>query len=298
MSSRIVKKFISYSPNQLLRIFKTFLNENWDYEYMSRNPNTTSSIIKLAFENQIPHSAWDWYGLSSTIKNSINLIRENIDHWDWGVLSLFITFKEVKENLDLPWFWTAMSNNSSITFNDIIENLDLPKKCQKYNYSIKPSYFYDSTVDDWNWNFLTQNIDFKIIKENLNLPWILEMLNSNDSITLKDVEENPSFPWDWRRLQLNENVVRDMINNPKYSNFSWNWTWLSCNNAVSIDFIKKNINENWEWEELSRRSDIPIDFVKENINKPWYWSAISWNVANFKIVKENKWLKWVCNCCL
>ena len=45
---------------------------------------------------------------------------------DWSSVSSFITFDIVKDNLDKPWDYDALSRNPNITWDIVTENPDIP----------------------------------------------------------------------------------------------------------------------------------------------------------------------------
>ena len=58
---------------------------------------------------------------------SFNKISNHIEsYFDWSSLSSFITFDIVKDNLDKPWDYDALSRNPNITWNIVTENPDIP----------------------------------------------------------------------------------------------------------------------------------------------------------------------------
>src|SRR5208337_2362322 len=59
MISKFPKKYLELT-NHLLTLLKLFPNKNWDWAWLSGNPNITFEIVK---DN--PDKNWDWACLSS-----------------------------------------------------------------------------------------------------------------------------------------------------------------------------------------------------------------------------------------
>ncbi len=115
--------------NELLSLLKEFPDKEWNYSYLSCNPNITIKDIKENLDKN-----WDYNGLSYNPNITMKDVKLNPDkEWNYFSLSrnLNITIKDVKENPDIKWDYDYLSRNK---FNcDIIVTNRLLKERLKFN---------------------------------------------------------------------------------------------------------------------------------------------------------------------
>lgn len=122
----------------------------------------------------------DWHDFSSnpncTFEIVLNYPNKN---WDWQVLSEKIQFAPyIKNNPNLPWKWSFVSNNKSVCIQDII---DLSEK-------------------SWDFKKLSKFINMDDMFDHMNIPWDWEYGSYNSTLRLEHVINNPNLPWDWKTL--------------------------------------------------------------------------------------------------
>ena len=92
--------------------------------------------------------------------------------------------------------------------------------------------FYESFKDlNWDYEFLSQcnYITWNIVRNNLNKPWNLKLLSSNNIITFEMVEDTPFLRWDWDSLSENPKMSFDII----YKNIHYPWNFNILKNRFN-----------------------------------------------------------------
>ena len=128
------------------------LEEDWEWYYVSENPNVTWNIINK-FDKQ-------WFCYQSV---SVN-VNNNPDYpWNWYGISMNpnITWEIIKNNPDQPWDWRGVSWNPNITFDIFKKNLDKNL--------------------DWDGISQNPNLTWKLIDENPQFPWVFDNNISRNS---------------------------------------------------------------------------------------------------------------------
>ena len=104
-------------------LLQLFPNKNWNYDWLSQNPNITWEIIK---ENS--KKPWNFNLLSLNSNITWKIIKDNPyalqsechNFWNiWNYWSLSknsnITFQIVKDNPDISWNYNYLSQNPNVT---------------------------------------------------------------------------------------------------------------------------------------------------------------------------------------
>jgi hypothetical protein len=292
-----------------IELFKNMPDLNYDYGYLSCNKNLTWDIILNNIEKP-----WSWYGLSINPCITFDIVVNNLDlPWDWESLSLNpnITWKIILNNIDYPWHWYNISEKKAVSWDDIKDNYDL--FMSKINLSLftyfnlkvdlevvenLPDLYWNwyalSNISNitkilvnnwnksWNWDILSKNIPWSIIRDNPDKPWNWNILSTNSSITWNIVQDNLDKPWNRPMLSTNSNITFDIVfNNRDY--FDGLWSNLSSNRNLTAKIIQDNPDKYWNYSELSHNLSITFDIVKNNLDKPWDWDILSWNENMFDI---------------
>lgn len=201
------------------------LNFNWDWDAISTNTNLINDnkfvfavADKLNFELLLQHV--DGKILESLFDKSefLEFLENNPENWQVVTGKASIEF--VRRYIKYNWDWSILTKRFCSIIK--IEALGNPKWIEK-----------------WDWKYLTQNLDLKIVAEKLDL-----------------YEER----WDWE--YLSEKLEKEFIldNLPEY-NSCWNWSTL--------------LNDQFEKQELlslSRLTEIATcisDFAEEQQDNLW-----------------------------
>jgi hypothetical protein len=248
--------------NELQKIYNKYnydlhyineLNENYDYELLSENPNIDWNFI-LQYKNK----PWNYDNLS---------------------LNPNITWEIVKNNSDKAWNYIKLSKNKNITW-DIVNNNPNP--------NANPDNEMNGN-NTWDFNLLSENpnITWEIVKNNPDKQWNYNNLITNSNITLKIIEDNPNpnpnninERWNINYLSLNSNIKWiDIVNNNFIRGYQteksqWNYYLFSKNPNITWDVIENNPN--------------PCSTFNYNINdknKPNIGDNYNFNIEN----SLNKW---------
>jgi hypothetical protein len=107
------------------------LDKNWDWYWLSTNPNITWDIVKANLDKP-----WDWYGLSTNPNITWDIVISNPDKpWNWRGLSSNpnITMDIIEANPDKPWNWYGLSNNPFTKEKEMF----MERKMQEHNAAFK-----------------------------------------------------------------------------------------------------------------------------------------------------------------
>lgn len=201
------------------------LSFNWDWDTISINTNLIDDkkfvltvADKLNFELLLQHINSEILEALFSKSDFLVFLENNIGNWQLVTEKASIEF--VRQYLEYNWDWSILTKRFCSTIK--IEALGNPKWIEK-----------------WDWKYLTQNLDLKIVAEKLNL-----------------YEER----WDWEYLsgKLEKEFILDNL--PEYNDW-WNWDIL--------------LNERFEKQELlslSRLTEIATCisyFAEEQQDNLW-----------------------------
>lgn len=136
-------------------------------------------------------------------------------------------FNFITNNLDKPWDWYCLSQNSNITFDIVLKNPDKP----------------------WDWHRLSgnPNITFDIVLKNPDKPWDWTWLSGNPNITFDIILQNPDKPWDWHwlsgnKMSLQKNLwLQKLLAIQKIENW-----WLEKMYSPNSNYILRVIKPHFE----------------------------------------------------
>ena len=318
-----IKEEESEITNPLLKLVES-VGEEWNWKYLSSNPNITMKDVLDNPDTNI--RKWNWDYLSKNPSITMKDVLDNPDtdtrKWNWNNLSSNpnITIKDVSDNPGKPWSWYGLSENPNITMEYVNNNPDnLNVYNRKWNFtslSCNPNITMKDVLDNpdtdtrkWDWISLSSNpnITLKDVIDNPDKPWNWYRLSKNPNITMEDVKNNPDKPWVLYGLSKNPNITMEYVNN---NPDNWDWYNLSCNPNITLnDFLDnpdnpwdlfefsfnpsitiKDVLDNpfihWDWKRLSKNSSITIEDIKDNPGKPWYWSVLGQSNLKVNIIKK------------
>ena len=93
--------------------------------------------------------------------------------WDWNLLSQNVPIDDVLRYPEGSWNRDELSLNPSITIDTkrMLDSLGTP-----------------NIQDDWNWEFLAQNVPIEDVRQNPGEPWNRDGLSGNRGITMEDIK--------------------------------------------------------------------------------------------------------------
>lgn len=137
-------------------------NGNWNYWYISQNPNITWDIVKNNLDKP-----WNYKWLLQhanftydiIVQNEIGNFLDASKRYKHISRNPNITLDIVKNNLDKPWNWEMISAHFNITL-DIIENnieLDWNIKGLSRNPNLTWMFVVNTWNEDWDWEAICEN---------------------------------------------------------------------------------------------------------------------------------------------
>ena len=135
---------------------KAHPDKNWDWYFISQNPNITMEMIEAHFDKP-----WEWEYVSSNQNLTMDFVEAHLDEsWNWCAISRNpnLTMKFIKAHPELPWNWYGISCNPNITMNFIEshpdKNWDWCKICCNPNITMD---FIERNMGFINWFYLSMN---------------------------------------------------------------------------------------------------------------------------------------------
>lgn len=318
-----------YNFFKLIDILKEYPEDEWEWEYISENPNIKmeditnnpglpwywykidkNPNITLDFIIDNMDEDWDWYSICKNLNITIDFINEvsdtqhfldsNQENWRTIIQNLNIKIQDIINNPNKPWYWNQIINKS--WYLEIMgENpgQDINMKNYEYQYlistntRIKMEDIINNPDKPWAWNLLSQNKGIKIedVINNSDLPWDWKEISKRDDITGDIVINNSSLPWDWYSVsRISTITIDDIINNYE---LPWNWYWITYNPSITFNDIISNLELPWDWRSVSEKPNIKLEYIINNLELPWDWDNISENPSiKMKDIVNNPKLPW------
>ncbi len=293
---------------------------NHQYIIYKLHPEFYSDHISLVLDEILRNNDLNWESID-WIEKEFNLKYDDYSKYFNERISCdsCITIDYVKNNIDKPWDWFWLSQNTSITIYDINNNPDLPWKYQfihiSRNYTlddlkfIKNTRLYDDTLV--NKFALDKNITYDMVKDIFDDTEILKFismnhnstfeiltkhintLTSNDiisraseciNITPNQFIENIDFPWKFDVMCYNPNLT--MMHVEAYIQYL-----LKTN---SVEETSNIISSTWGLFSLIRHVKMDISFIKKykDIFKHYIEDASINSGITLKDIDENPDIKW------
>ena len=248
-------KYLSSNENLTLDILDAYPTgynrKGWDWDLLSANAAFTLADIEATPEkpwrrlglSYNPNLTWDY--VEPTVRGPKVSFGRDWGKWDMaGISARSIAWNNVSENLDLPWDWTALTQNQRISWDAILDNRWAP-----WDYSVitkHPSATLDVIrshpfgLDDepWTWDMyeVSKKVEWDYIKSHH------DGLHSHENEFIGQ--------WDWRGVAANPTVEMSTIEVD--FPFNWDWAAVSLNPNLSYDDILRHPNRNWDWDCFER----------------------------------------------
>lgn len=232
--------------------------------------------IDINFIKSRPDLNWDFTILSQNRNIPIEQIVENFHlNWDWERIFHYhkVPFDLIEQNLFINWNWRSISGNCSLTM-EIIDKY--PDKNWDLSTAVLPninmSFVKRHSTKNWNWDHLSyfisvdqalenkefkqfvgnlsynETLEWRHVKENLNLRWDWKGISQGDFATFDIVKENLKCPWNWEEISKREFVTIDTV--LEYPNWKWNFLGLSKNKNITWKIAKQYPQFDWDWKQL------------------------------------------------
>lgn len=178
-------------------------------------------------------------------------------NWNWVYFSRSVKFplSFFDKYANKPFDWFSLATREDITIEFVRKHLEM----------------FEDHFDALSTN---KAFTYKCIRENNDLPWILNNVCANPNVTMDIIMENLAMQH-WKGVSMNPNLKMDQI---AYYYEKINFDQFTYRKDLTLDVIRQYPNKNWNWNFLSHRANlIDTDFVCEFINKPWDFKAVSRN---------------------
>jgi hypothetical protein len=125
----------------------------------------------------------------------------------------------VLDHPEMPWSWSALSNNPNATPELAAKHSQLPWHWDKVECKFQTTdlgrvldisaFSWEAVKDeedeavDWYWVSSHPSLTWQIVRENLHRPWDWSQISAAPFVNWRIVSENPDLPWDWRALAAN-----------------------------------------------------------------------------------------------
>ena len=243
-----------------LRVLKNLREKPWNWSLLTKNRNFVWMWVQ-----EFSDKAWDWNHISKSESFSWNWVREFPDApWNWYTLSdRILDVNTVKEFPDKYWDWYKLTLGPHISANDMVENPNLPWKINELLFVdvddeiIRFLRFFRSHYDREAWSDHTARAPWKIIRENMDLPWNYLFLNikSQDD---DDEEIDGDFLYEhvsslnWSHLSEILDFTRIIS---KYPDLPWNFLYVSRNKTVTYKDVMDFPTVRWDHSVLHLERD-------------------------------------------
>lgn len=219
---------MSYS--ELEKIILSYPNKNWDFKWLSSNPN-----ISLKFIDENPQFDWNYGYLSQHPKLTPEFIERH----------------KINNSENNKWDLYILASNLNLSIEYIFDNIEF-----KYHRSLNISCNHTVTVEfikkrfyyPWNWNGLTMSMKMSHIRQNPNLPWCLDYHNNRLKITSLDSIENFKSAYKYKPKIINtlKNINSEFITNIN------DIMHIELNPSLTLEIIKSQQAYPWNFSIISQ----------------------------------------------
>ncbi|MGQ1783875.1 DarT ssDNA thymidine ADP-ribosyltransferase family protein [Saccharicrinis sp. GN24d3] len=305
-SKFVTQKGIDFISSQITstKIVSDFVDFNWNWELISKNPNLVNSsdfIIelkdKISIECLLSSINGETFEKIFSELNILGFLEDNPNKWS------DVTEKPSREfilqHINWKWDWNVLTKR--FCANIKIEALGNEK-----------------WVDKWDWHYLTQNLDFNIVTENLDLyvdrwDWHYLTKNISKEFLLNNLPEYNNY-WKWELL-LTERIEKEDLElqrlievatcisdfNDELNTKLWEIITRKFNFSELDKLITNNIELfNWDYSYFYDLPEFnPLNYLNERVDFI-DWTAFSGSKSLNKTLKRDEslfsygaWIKWV-----
>jgi hypothetical protein len=211
---------------------KELSDRRWNFSLLSESPHFTWKWVEA-----FPDKKWNWVTLSNRVNDVSQILAFPDGSWDWDILTLNknILLSQMIEHSNLPWrisrlefeyidenviafirhfrfHYTSWTEFTRCAPWDIIKtNMDLPWRLDmvtSYHICEDDMDIVYKYKNNWNWKLMSEYVDFKIIKNHRDLPWIDEYVSRNKSVTYIDTIHTKWITWNYMYISLEEEKRR------------------------------------------------------------------------------------------
>ncbi len=264
---------LSLNPCVTLDALKTFHDKPWNWTLLMQNKNWNWNWVR-----EFPEKPWNWKFLSESEYFRWDWVREFPKKaWNWNILSDRIENVDTIHNFpDAPWNWTKLTLGNNTTISDIMKFPNYPWTISELMFTavdeeiIQFIRFYRSHYDIEAWCDHTAHTPWKLIRSNLDLPWVFRFVKIQDTkdFTEADVDTlyRYSHSWDWDHMS--EMLDFESIIS-KHPDLPWSHDYISKNRSVSYKHVMQFSNITWNLNTIQLEDEKKEWIAAEVIKRYW-----------------------------
>lgn len=254
-----------------LQVLKNLRDKPWNWSLLTKNRKFVWMWVQ-----EFPDAKWDWNYVCRSDLFSWNWVREFPKApWNWNVLSdRIVGVNTVKEFPDVHWNWYKLTLGPSISTTDMVENPNFPWTINELLFVdiddeiIRFLRFFRSHYDKEAWQDHTARSPWKIIRQNMDLPWNLFFARFEEF----DSESDTRILYEYK-TDLNWNRLSEILDFSsvisKCPDLPWNFVWVSKNKTVTYRDVLDFPNLSWDHSEICLELDIREWNAANTIKKFW-----------------------------
>jgi hypothetical protein len=260
---------LSVHPSVNLQVLKSLRDKPWNWSLLTKNRKFVWMWVQ-----EFPDKAWDWNCICRSDLFSWNWIREFPKApWNWNILSdNIVGVNTLKEFPDEKWNWYKLTLGPRISPTDMVYNPNFPWTINELLFVdvdeeiIRFLRFFRSHYDQDAWKDHTCRASWKIIRQNMDLPWILFFAKFDE------FDDDVRFLYE-KRYMLNWNHLSEILDFSsviyKCPDLPWNFMYVSKNKTVTYRDVLDFPNLPWDHSVLCLESDRREWNAANTIKKFW-----------------------------
>lgn len=220
-------------------------DKNWNFSLLSESPHFSWHWIE-----QFPLKKWNWSFLSTIVTDVKQIIKFPDGKWDWDLLTFNknISLEQMMETSNLPW------KIADLVFDYIDDDVLEFIRHFRFHYTYKQ------------WIDFTKYCPWKIIKQNLDLPWRIDAIKPID-FTEDDMSTVYKYKdaWDWN--VMSEYIHFQIIK--KYKDLPWIDEYVSRNKSVTYEDTLQTKWIIWNYQYISLEDEKKRWVASRTIQRAW-----------------------------
>lgn len=153
--------------------------------------------------------------------------------------------------------------------------------------------YFNLIVKKCDLEYLSSEINFRIVEKNIDLCWSWERLSYNPTVTMDHIIKYIDKPWNWDLIAINKqkyNIhhLKAILSHGKIKFFK---RPLEVDN-ISWEQIKDNRDYPWRWSKVYKKFSPDLCLVRENLDLPWDWMYMSIE-CSIELIGDNLDLPWI-----
>lgn len=286
----------------------------WEYDFLHYRDFTSDDIkyikTKSDYNKQALHTIYsnpkltfDMIGdilddvekeqfLIQNPNTTLQLLRDTVGELTENIISevsfyIKISPEEFIENIDLPWNYVSLAENSNITMAHFEAHIQYLLK----THSVEET----SDIIQSNWDlyllFRSMKIDISFIKKYKNiLGDLIKYASINSGITLDDIDKNPDISWNFHNMDKRDDLTLEFIK--KHHDKTYLMDASTVNKNITFDMIKNTPELNWKKHLFMNNPNATYKDILE-IYKDGMTIYTSYGRYNAVVIIQRYWKKYI-----